>query len=75
MREAGADCLGEAPKGVMKDSFWKKEQKIEEKAVNGQEISLKLVCVSPTGSHQLLFCKTLKQNLGGFLGSHSRGSS
>lgn len=24
--EAGADCLGKAPRGVMEDSFWKKEQ-------------------------------------------------
>lgn len=54
MSEAGADRLGEVPKGGMKESFWEKEEKAEEKAVNGQGTSPKCVCVFPLCVHQWL---------------------
>lgn len=54
MSEAGATRLGEVPKGEMKESFWEKEGKVEEKAVNGQGTSLKQVCVFPLCVHRWL---------------------
>lgn len=54
MSEAGADYLGEVPKGGMKESFGEKEGKVEEKAVNEQGTSLKQVCVFPLCVHHWL---------------------